>query len=114
MKKRGEGRGGQKKRSEGARLVRSKPTQPLSASSFVAKFRRENEKFEKRLELMGMTVMIDGLAHSVWREDYQELLAALRHTLREYDRAVGNCPDQSGWTAEDILRLEKIREMAKL
>jgi hypothetical protein len=45
--------------------------------------------------------------------DRQNLLDALRYTLREYDRAVGTHPDQSGWTAEDILRLEKIREMAK-
>jgi hypothetical protein len=43
----------------------------------------------------------------------QTLLDALRYTLREYDRAVGTHPDQSGWTAEDILRLEKIRKMVK-
>jgi len=43
----------------------------------------------------------------------QNLLDALRYTLREYDRAVGTHPDQSGWTAEDILRLEKIRKMVK-
>jgi hypothetical protein len=43
----------------------------------------------------------------------QNLMEALRYTLREYDRAVGTHPDQSGWTAEDILRLEKIREIAK-
>ena len=42
----------------------------------------------------------------------QNLLDALRYTLREYDRAMGSVQLGHGWTAADILKLQKIRAMA--
>lgn len=80
----------------------------------LAEIRRENAKFERRLEVMGMTVMVDGLARSIWREDFQEIHAALRSVIYFYDRVAGNVKSDQGWTAADVKLMAEIRELAGL
>lgn len=107
------------RKAKGARASRSKSagfsaSVPPSAVNMLAEIRRENAKFERRLEVTGMTVMVDGLARSIWREDFEEIHAALRSAIYFYDRVVGNVKSDQGWTAADVKRMARMRELAGL
>lgn len=108
-------KGGRKSARKARRAARSKPntlaSAPASTLRMLRRIQRENELFEKKLEVMGMTVLIDGMARPIWRDDFERLHAALRDAIHFYDRATGAVRGD-GWTPAETRRLAELRALA--